>query len=301
MKTITFKNYKGSLSATDINNAIPNVNGTPAERARYWALEAVKVGVNYFVGSDSIGLHEKTLEYVDAMDVLPVSNLLAVNSRIVTLIQGEVWDKIYAMYMLDLSLPTACLINMINPTSTRATNFGCTHVPNVGHKATSTNTYIDSGINVSQISGINKDNIGISTWVVGNPTLAVSNFVCGFVTTASQTAIGVGFSAGVSDGRICMAPNSGRFTDPNPGTGIYTATRTSSTTSKLYKNGAELANIDHRASLSVPDANMYLIGVTTKTGVIYDIPIKFTALHKHLTLQEHQVIHSAFNNNVTGA
>lgn len=173
---------------------------------------------------------------------------------------GSVFDRLGVMAMansadalLDLCGHTTTLVTHGSPTFTANQGF-------TGGTDNGTTVFIDTGFNPTSAAGLYTQNSAhIGAWTLTNITSASSNaaFAGIFDGTSSELFGAYRWTNGNTQAKINSG--SGMTYSPASAQGDYIVTRTSASSTTVYKNGSSIAT-GSNASTGVPNLNLGLLG-----------------------------------------
>jgi hypothetical protein len=208
--------------------------------------------------------------FLNATGITDLTITNAINTLVVDLKGYSLWAKMKALYPFVGGTATTHKFNLINPLDTDAAfrlvfNGGWTHSAN-GVRGNGTNAFADTKLNAFNVLSRNFNSIGmynrtllplVNTYNgVGNPNY----FILG---TGDATNRRIDYWANASSGLVSSNTNAIQ--------GFSSGSRTTSTLSKLYKNGT-LNTSYVISSNNLPAFNFYIGAVNTGTGstIVYN-------------------------------
>lgn len=238
-----------------------------------------------------------TVAYLAAMGANQptAAQAAAINARIIAIkAQSGLWDKLYALYFLDIHNAAAALINVKTPGTFNCTNTNCTFDDYSGYVPNADNEYLNTGFNPAT-SG-NVDSASLFCWV---PDGALDNFAYLIGAYDGTQASGIrraGPGQLIVNGGVNCAISS--FANAASGTisGLMTITRNVGAI-KMYQNTTEIYSAA-QTKAGLPNANVYignLSGYTTaeNTGKLH----KIAGIATHLEAADVAAIYNAINSN----
>lgn len=218
----------------------------------------------------------------------------AINTIITTLKSAGVWAKLEALQVYAAHDSQAALLNWIS-TSYNATNSSSTFTANQGYKGNGSTTHLSTGLNPSSaaLSSLNDATVGfwVNTGYIAGASVQIDGAYDG-------NAVGVGFQpSSVIQTSVSTAINSAWGSAWNtaslniPAHGPLSISRESSSTAKIYADGALVATNAALASTSRPND---AIRVGSLAGVLWNSRQTSAFWHgKALNATEHAALAAA--------
>ena len=223
----------------------------------------------------------------------------ALNSLVVNLKSNSLWTKMKAVYPFIGGSATAHKFNLLNPLDTNAA-FRLNFIGGITH---SSNGILGDGINgasetyfTPNVGYSSQNNLGISAYSTLNNN--TGNFTAGVYNSSGSNPI---YLQNNYPSSIYAASNSGggtSYSDTNT-LGFYTVSRLSSTTGKIYKNGA-FVNNSNATSAPLADLTMAILAAKYIGGSPYinysNRQLALFAIHDGLSDAEVAIFSTIVNN-----
>lgn len=208
------------------------------------------------ISSSGASFDADALAFMTAASITDNTQKTAVNTLVTDLKGYNIWTKMKAIYPFVGSSASSHKFNLKDPRDLDAAyrlvfNGGWTHSSN-GALPNGTTAYADTKI---APSAMGQDSIHASFYSRTNTTGAFYDVGC--YDAGGGVIIGVKFLSNITSIVYTNTISNNQAVDTNPTTGLYLASRTTSSTNYLYRNGTLIVN-GNRTSLPPINLNIYL-------------------------------------------
>lgn len=178
------------------------------------------------------------------------------------LVTDGVWAKLDLLYIFAANNSTDALLNLVGSTTTSLSATAPTFTANTGFAGNGSSATINvTGYNYSTGTNYTQNAASLFGWsteasadngfLVGNSTAFNSNISLTPFSFGSDTNAAVNGATGVNSSTL------------STGLGLFTASRTSSTTVTLYQNAASTGSSTTNTSATVGSSNAWFLGVAS--------------------------------------
>ena len=232
--------------------------------------------------------------FITAATITDNTQKSAITQLVLDLKSANIWSKMKALYPFVGGTATTHKFNLKDPRDLDAAyrlvfNGGWTH-SSTGAKPNGTTAYADTKLAPSTMG---QNSIHASFYSRTNTTGAFYDVGC--YNAGGGVLIGVKFVSNTTSIVYTNTISNNQSVDTNPTTGLYLASRTTSSTNYLYRNGT-LIVAGTRASLPPINLNMYLAADNEGTPQAYSTREQaFASIGDGLTGSESTALYNAVN------
>lgn len=210
------------------------------------------------------GFNVLSLAIFDAFTTPPTAERkVIIDTAVLALVAGGVWDELDALYMLAAADSQAALVNWKNPgTFDAVASGGPTFTADRGFTGDATDAQLDAGFNPTTAASphFTQNSASMAAWALTDA--ADNKPIIGNATDQTGTNIYPNF-AGDAFLRLNDATEAEGFAVAG-GTGFFLANRSTSTGRQGYRNGASLGAYASNTSKAVLNEDMKILRQGTK-------------------------------------
>lgn len=243
-------------------------------------------------GKGAVSMDTDALAFIAAASITDSTQKSAINQLVLDLKSANIWTKMKAIYPFVGGTASSHKFNLKDPRDLDAAyrlvfNGGWTH-SSTGALPNGTTAYADTKLAPSVMG---QNSIHASFYSRTNTTGAF--FDLGSYDTGGGLVIGVKFVSNTSSVVYVNTKSANASVDTNPTTGLYLASRTSSTTNYLYRNGTLIVN-GTNTSFPPNNLNIYLAADNEGTPQAYSLREQaFASIGDGLTGSEATALYNA--------
>jgi hypothetical protein len=261
-------------------------------------MSGLGLGLGLGLGSRGGGGYDAaTVTYLAAMGANQptAAQAAAINARIVAIkAHTGLWDKLYALYFLDIHNAAAALINVKTPGIFNCTNTNCTFASYAGYIPDGDNEYLNTGFNPS-VSG-NVDSASLFCWAPDGAVDSLAYLIGAYDGTNISGLRRTQTGQLTVNGGVNCALSSLATAASGTISGLMTITRNVGAI-KMYQNTTEIYSAA-QTKTALPNANVYIGNVSNyttaeNTGKLH----KVAGIGTHLEAADVAAIYNAINSN----